>query len=346
VNGAADRARGALLGLALGDALGMPTQGLDFGVVQERYGVLDGFHAAPPDNPISAGLPAGRVTDDTDQAVLVAELLVAGAGRADPLALAGALAAWEARMRAAGSLDLLGPSTRAALDRLAAGIGPDRSGLGGATNGAAMRIAPVGIVCDLPTPIGPAGLGRLVGRVVEVSRPTHNTGLAIAGAAAVAAAVSAGIAGLGLVEALRVAGAAAAQAADAGPAPFGDGLAERIGAAVDLVAGCPVGEAIRRVSDGVGTGLATEESVPAALAFASLMVDQDAWLVVRAAASVGGDSDTIAAMAGAVCGAVAGAGAFPAEAVQALLAANPSLRLAALADQLFALRGNDSGVDG
>ena len=75
-----DRAYGALLGLALGDALGMPTQALDPAVVRERYGLLDGFRAGPADNPISAGLPAGRVTDDTDQAVIVAELLVAGGG--------------------------------------------------------------------------------------------------------------------------------------------------------------------------------------------------------------------------------------------------------------------------
>ena len=55
--------------------------------------------------------------------------------------------------------------------------------------------------------------------------------------------------------------------------------------------------------------------MPAAIALASLLVDDDPWLVVRAAASLGGDSDTIAAMAGAIAGAVAGADAFPAGSV-------------------------------
>ena len=173
-----ERAYGALLGLALGDALGMPTQALDPALVRERYGLLDGFRPGPPDNSISAGVPAGRVTDDTDQAVIVAELLVAGRGRVDPAALAERLLAWEARMRAAGSLDLLGPSTRRALDRLASGVSPLESGRGGTTNGAAMRIAPVGIACDIERGDGP---DRLVDRVAEVSRPTHNSAVAIRG---------------------------------------------------------------------------------------------------------------------------------------------------------------------
>ena len=47
------RAEGALIGLALGDALGMPTQMLDRARVTELYGVLDRFHPGPAENPIS-----------------------------------------------------------------------------------------------------------------------------------------------------------------------------------------------------------------------------------------------------------------------------------------------------
>ena len=67
---AQSRARGALLGLAIGDALGMPTQYLPRDLVAERYGVLSDFQASPEDNPISRGMAAGRVTDDTDQAMI------------------------------------------------------------------------------------------------------------------------------------------------------------------------------------------------------------------------------------------------------------------------------------
>ena len=75
----------------------------------------------------------------------------------------------------------------------------------------------------------------------------------------------------------------------------------------------------------VGTGVATQESVPAALAVASLFPD-DAWAACRHAASLGGDCDTIAAMAGAVVGAHVGVAAVPAPVRARLAAANPDSR--------------------
>src|SRR3954466_12483359 len=88
VNDRYDRALGALTGLALGDALGMPTQALPRHRVRSLFGTLTWFVAAPDENEISRGVPAGRVTDDTDQAVILGRLLVEGAGRVDPRRLA------------------------------------------------------------------------------------------------------------------------------------------------------------------------------------------------------------------------------------------------------------------
>src|SRR5271166_5929016 len=134
--GAADRARGALYGLAIGDALGMPTQMLSRREIAERWGgFLRGFEPPPPGHPIAAGLAAGAVTDDTEQAVLLARLLVRGRGVVDPRALADALASWERDMAARGSLDLLGPSTRRSVAAVQAGTPPEQAGTSGATNG-------------------------------------------------------------------------------------------------------------------------------------------------------------------------------------------------------------------
>ena len=114
--GLAGRARGALYGLAIGDALGMPTQLMPRPEIVRRWGpMLAGFEPAPPGHPIAAGQPAGAVTDDTEQAVLLGRLLVAGGGTVKAQALAGALVAWETDMAARGSADLLGPSTRRAV---------------------------------------------------------------------------------------------------------------------------------------------------------------------------------------------------------------------------------------
>ena len=71
---AVDRAKGALYGLAIGDALGMPTQLMSHEEVAACFGVLDGFREPPADHLIAAGLPAGSITDDTEQALLLADL--------------------------------------------------------------------------------------------------------------------------------------------------------------------------------------------------------------------------------------------------------------------------------
>lgn len=326
-----DRAYGALLGLAIGDALGMPTQYQPRGLIAERYGILDWFQPGPPDNFISRGMAAGRVTDDTDQAVLLGEMLVAGGGRIDPESFAKALLAWEARMVAAGSADLLGPSTRHALTLVAAGTSTELTGRSGSTNGAAMRVAPVGIA------FAAAPLDRLVDAVFQTGHVTHNTTIAIAGASAVAAAVSAGVAGANLAEALALAIEAAKLGARRGFYFAGGEVAARTEWALDLVRGKPEGEALDLIYRLVGTGVATNEAVPAALAICTV-APEDPWRVCCLAASLGGDCDTVAAIAGAIMGACHGAGGFPEKAVAALQSANPELRLLPLARDLLALR--------
>jgi ADP-ribosylglycohydrolase len=326
-----NRAYGALLGLAIGDALGMPTQYQPRALIAARYGILDGFQPGPPDNFISRGMAAGRVTDDTDQAVLLGEMLVAGEGRIDPEAFAQALLAWEARMVAAGSADLLGPSTRQALTLVAAGTATELTGRSGSTNGAAMRVAPVGIA--FPT----APLSGIVDAVFQTGHVTHNTTIAIAGASAVAAAVSAGIDGAPLSEALTLAIEAATLGAERGFYFAGGDVAARTEWALDLVRGRTETEALDLVYRLVGTGVATNEAVPAAIAICAVAPD-DPWRVCCLAASLGGDCDTVAAIAGAIMGACHGADRFPAEAVAALQNANPELRLEPLARDLLALR--------
>ena len=304
-----ERALSALAGLAIGDALGMPTEGLS----PAEIAPVTGLAAA-------RGLPAGGVTDDTQQAVIVARLLISGDGRIDPHRLADALLEWEADLRRRGIRGLLGPSTRAALTAVAAGEPLEKAGRSGTTNGAAMRIAPVGIAT-------PPDLPLLIDRVVEASWVTHNTGVALAGAAAVAAAVSAGIDGAGLPDAIEFATEAAELAAQRGNWVAAADVAARIRWAREIDPA--------QVAKLIGTSVATQESVPAA--FAVLVHAPDPWRACQTAASLGGDTDTIASMAGAIAGACVGEGAFPEEAVRTVTEVN-DLPLAELADGLLKLR--------
>ncbi|MFE9249021.1 ADP-ribosylglycohydrolase family protein [Streptomyces sp. NPDC007088] len=325
-----DRALGAYYGLALGDALGMPTQVMSRADVARVYGHLTGFEPARPDNPVSAGMPAGAVTDDTDQAVIVGRLIVEGRGTVDPLRLAEELIGWEEDMRAKGSLDLLGPSTKAALEAVARGVPPKEAGRNGSTNGAAMRVTPVGIAFDR-RPLEP-----FLDRVVESCQVTHDTTVGIAGAAAVAAAVSTGVAGGSLKEAVAAAVEAARSGARRGHWIAGADIAARIEWACELAAGLDESTALDRICALVGTSVASQESVPAAFAVLTL-TGGDPWRAALMAANLGGDSDTIAAIAGAVAGSVHGLSALPADAVRTLREVN-SLDLEPLATRLLALR--------
>lgn len=333
----ASRAAGALYGLAIGDALGMPTQSLPRALIVERYGeLLDGFHSAPDDQPLAAGMRAGAITDDTEQALLLGHLVVTSGGKVDGRELAHELLEWEDGMRARGSLDLLGPSTKRAIDELLQGKDIDETGRYGTTNGAAMRITPVGIA----TPS--TDLHLLLDRVIAASAATHNTGLALSAATAVAAAVSAGIDGATVREATDLAVVAAAKASKSGHWVAGADVASRIKWATSLIDTAPgntpprPGAVSALVYDLVGTSLASQESVPAAFTVLAAYPD-DPWLAVRVAASVGGDTDTIAAIAGAVAGACHGEEGFPADARITVAGVN-DLDLEGLADQLLKVR--------
>jgi ADP-ribosylglycohydrolase len=63
----------------------------------------------------------------------------------------------------------------------------------------------------------------------------------------------------------------------------------------------------------------------------------DPWRAMTAAASLGGDTDTVAAMVGAVAGACCGMSALPAAAIETVLRVN-GLDLDAVAARLLALR--------
>jgi ADP-ribosylglycohydrolase len=274
-----DRALGALYGLAIGDALGMPAQEMAPDRAQAILGTPPDFRDGPEDNPISRGLPAGTITDDTMQCLLLAEQLIAGNGQLDHMAFAEALIAWQEDMADRGRGDLLGPTTRRALAALVAGEDPSRTGRGGTTNGAAMRVTPVGIANTLD---------RLHNAVVAADRLTHDTAVAHAGAAVVATIVSAGIDGATFDEAAPLAIRAARQFG------FAD-LYERPGS--------------------FATGAETAESVPTAFAIARI-ADGNVWRACTGAVALGGDTDTIAAMAGAMVGACTGLARLPPDAVR------------------------------
>ena len=328
-----DRALGAFYGLALGDALGMPTQSFSRAQIIARFGQITGLVDAPADQPIAPNMPKGSITDDTEQAILVAQLLVDGNGDIDPSTLAQRLIAWEAVMQAKGSQDLLGPSTKRAIEMILAGHSPEESGRYGTTNGAAMRIAPVGIAADISQP------DLFIKAVVQACQVTHNTSLGIASAAAVAAVISSGLNGKKLEHALNAGTEMAYIAEHHGHWVAGGRIGPRIRWARHASHECNPDNLGDLLYDVIGTSVASQESVVAAFALAQRVASGSlsSFNALCIAASIGGDTDTIAGILGAMLGACAGLEQWPQALIQQVKEVN-NLQLEPLVEHLLILR--------
>ena len=332
------RAYGALAGLALGDALGMPTQAMSPEQIRAVYGTITGLVDGDASQPYAPGMPAGSVTDDTEQALLIASLLVRGRGSSsghvalNAVEFAHTLLAWEDSMIERGSLDLLGPSTKAALERVRAGEDPLTVGGEGTTNGAAMRVTPIGIAVSTEDP------EAFAKAVWSSCRVTHATRQGFQSAALVAAAVSMGI------------NAARSPSLDLRSllwkaVTYVDSLPER-GAWTpdpDVVAATrramqlavnPASSSLECLVEQVGTSVASAHAIP--MAFALLARDPSPKALLDAA-NIGGDTDTIGAIAGAILGAALGGEVLPADSLS-MIEEVSHLGLPTVARELLELR--------
>ena len=333
-NSQLDKAHGCLAGLALGDAMGCPTEFMTPEQIAAEYGWVEGLVAAPIWHPHTA-LPAGRVTDDTEQAMALASVYLRD-GRMSAEAMAQAVLDWADAQGEHLAL-YLGPSTRKALEALRAGGDPRKSGHAGKTNGAAMRVAPVGIVHagDLESALADA---------VEASLPTHGTTLALSAAVAVACAVAEAMRQNAALEGvLEVGMEGAARGREFGVWTWTPPLEKRIQLALRLARQAENETAgIRALYDYVGVDMTVTESVPTAFGLAAL-AEGDPMRAVRYAANIGGDTDTIGAIAGAICGALAGIDAIDRTLLAEVELVN-KLDLAAVAEGLLRV-GAAGGVE-
>lgn len=330
------RAYGALAGLALGDALGMPTQAMSPQQIQTVYGHVTGLVDGDKSQPYAPGMAAGSVTDDTEQALLIASLLLKGHGSGlnlDASEFSHALLAWEDSMIERGSLDLLGPSTKAALERVRAGENPLRVGGEGTTNGAAMRVTPIGIAAST------SDRQLFADAVWSSCQVTHATRQGFQSAALVAAAVSLGIdAGAAdVTDLLWKAVAFVRSLPERGAwSPEPDVVAATHRA---LKLAAQPASSPQWLAGQIGTSVASAQAIP--MAFALLARDPSPRALLQAA-NLGGDTDTIGAIAGAILGASLGVEVFDAYGL-AQVEQVSQLDLPSVATDLLALRDREGG---
>jgi len=322
-----DSILGACLGTAVGDALGMPIEGISHQNVRTYYKGIKEYRADEQ----RKDLDAGQWTDDTQMTFALVRALSA---ETDPAAWPGAVAAQYVALREQARR--WGPTTTTAIDQLANGTDPATAGSAEhPTNGAAMRAAPLGVwwAC---TSASREDAWRAIRPVLEI---THRHPASVAAGFGQAFAVRWAMDAApdafdteafwpALVETVafaETAMAGEAVAEDAAPGEAGTAEAESDGA---REAGGPgddrVSVRLRHLRDHLddipldvrdasgGAGVRADEAWP----YACAMFARRPHLLENSLLSsinVGGDADTHGAMLGSLLGALHGWDAFPAE---------------------------------
>lgn len=266
-----DRIVGCLMGGAIGDAWGSQYEG-----------------TAPP---VAVDFTYGWfLTDDTQLTLATCEAIIAEGGVNPERIAAGFARAFSARL-----LVGLGASTYQALESLAAGghwelVG--RKGDQAAGNGAAMRMAPLAFCLDV-------SVSQERQLLRDVCRITHHNDEAYAGALAIVLAVQAVVEGIWNGGAGLIAHVVR-QLPDSA-------LRDRMSEFETLDPLTPLDQLARQYGN---SGYAVE-SVPFSLFAAQQAHGSDFTSWIRGVIEAGGDTDTIASMAGQVAGCCLGLGRIP-----------------------------------
>lgn len=322
-----DKAIGALVGSAVGDALGGATEGWSPAQIQERYGgyvtgIVPPFNSdwrdARPIAPYHKG--DGHITDDTLMTHALVDVYAEQRDHLDAYAVAEHLVPlligerrWVPELESeALLLQRIFLAEKWLVARLHYGhVDPREAGVGNIVNcGAAMYMAPVGVI----NAVDPVGACAEAVEIASAHQSSYGKEAAGVFAAAVAAAFDPRATPSSVVEAaLDVAhdGTRAALAAVAEAAARVRDWREAIPALRAAIAPYDtVGDDYRQPALDARRPSRTKaiEELPVALGLV-LACEGDYESAVLAAVNYGRDADSIASMAGAVCGALGGSAA-------------------------------------
>ena len=284
---------GSLLGTAVGDAIGLPYEGLS----RQRAARLLG----PPDRH-RLFFGRGMISDDTEHTCMVAQALTASAGQIEVFErhLARQMRYWLLGLPAG-----VGLATLRAIIRLWLGYGPRRSGVFSAGNGPAMRAPILGAAVDCPREL--RELVRASSRITHTDPKAEHGAFAVALAAQMARRDVA-VSPSGYLEELR-----------SSLEPDAAELLSLISAVVQSLAAA---QSTQMFAESLGLNTAVSGYV-----FQTVPVAIHAWLshpcdyraAVISVISCGGDTDSTAAIVGGIVGASVGKEGIPAEWLNRLL---------------------------
>jgi ADP-ribosylglycohydrolase len=278
---------GCMLGAAIGDALGKQNEGITREYILKRGCIYD-YGAALSGTP-GDKLRPGDYTDDTEQMLVLAGSLIDNKGF-DVTDFSQRIAKWgKEALKDPIRKSFVGPSSAHAMERLNSGVSWKESGSDIPSCGSAMRVAPVGLFYD--------DLDDVESNAALSSIPTHNNKTSIAGAVAVAIAVRCALEEKECAEIISETCARTSK--------YDAGIAEKIKLSFELRNNDP-GEVFSRI----GTSYLVFDTVPCAFYCFTRHFNNPESAIIEAV-NAGGDTDSIACITGALCGAFHGSGSFP-----------------------------------
>lgn len=295
-----DRILGTLYGQAIGDAMGMPSELWPVEQIKKQFkGKITQFLDGPANNDVAVNFTYGQYTDDTNQALAILDSLIETDWQPDSHNLVAHIMKW-ANEVGAWNHNILGPSSKAALMAIKNGDNPSNITDKALTNGAGMRIAPIGVLYR------PEELDALVQMVYDVTKITHSSDVAISGASMIAGAVSGAIADFSWDGIIKHALDANDRGLKMGTPTWAAKNHDRVILGIELAHKFSNNDTAfcTAIYNLIGTGTMISESIPTAIAMAYYAKDVKKCALLSA--NLGGDTDTIGAMATAICGAKQG----------------------------------------
>ena len=333
-----DRMLGCLTTAGMGDGIGAPSEAMSYHEIKQKYGGRIETFIDGSTNLVAWGNGVAEITDDASQMYEMVKAIIACSGELTVEAAGQALIAWSENWPRYYPRNA-GPTARSIIDRLKNGEDPKLVGkIGGrygvgTSNGAIMRIAGAGLV----NPGDPEGA---IKTAVTMTSCSHGTQIAYSAACAIACGIAQALtedSDVHIILKACVYGAKRGEEIGLKEARIAAGarVLPKILKAIEIAyAADSMEQAEQMLNDEMGTDSSAIAQACGIAIGLFAAADGDCVKTIVGGANIGGDTDTLACIAGMLAGAYRGYSSLPKNWCETFEKANPAIDFSWATDRL------------
>lgn len=339
-----DRILGSIICAGMGDGLGAPTEGLSYEQIIERFSKPVDWYMDPKDHRVSFNNHAAEITDDASQMWELLLGVINNNGLINEKIAADSLLNW-AHNWPKYYPQQAGPTMREWVKKYEQGCDPVELGKKGETysigitNGAVMRVAVAGLR-------NPGNLDKAIEDAYKLTVISHGTQHAISGACAIACAIAKAVEENSTIDQIIKASIYGAKRGEEiglekARHAFGPRVLPQIIKAVQIAYESDNSQiANKEMMDALGLHYDVQPTTAVALGI-FIANDGDPIECIKAAANIGGDTDTVGCVVGMIAGAYKGFEFMDKKWTDCFLQANPDLDFKKAAHDLAQIIANE-----